>query len=174
MYFIEKAAKLLNLTAKKVYKWGYDRKQVSRGLQNVRLESAISDYNELVDEILKLKAKEMNANKRKYSRRSSGSSSGSKRIKTLEGETPKSAVSEQIETVKYTGLVQIAPSVCDQTSPAELNRKEEMASPLNQISLKPLDNLGLDKDQCFLGEKWLNEYQSTFSPVSFVNRDLDC
>lgn len=93
--YLEMAAKKLRLPVKKVYKWGYDRKQVSRNLVkvdsqrtncatplsgNLRVgepitfdgtfkEFANADYNSLVEEILELKAQEKNVVKRKYCRR---------------------------------------------------------------------------------------------------------
>jgi len=68
MLILEKAAADLNLPLKKVYKWGYDRKHVSRNLGDFNTSKA-NDYNIMVDEILMLKSKELNLAKRKYNRK---------------------------------------------------------------------------------------------------------
>lgn len=53
---------------KKIYKWGYDRKHVSRNLGEIKPTNS-SDYNGLVDEILMLKSKEADMKKRTYTKR---------------------------------------------------------------------------------------------------------
>lgn len=72
---IGEAAKVLNLNVKKVYKWGYDRKLVSRNLNQVKPDTKPTkiNYNKVVDDILGLKTKEVNLRKRKYERKSAGS-----------------------------------------------------------------------------------------------------
>ena len=95
----------LDIPIKKVYKWGYDRKQVARNVFHIKTEpqpiaienntgkpgncknikncdndeqeviytsikkSKSNGYNELVDEILNLKAQELHLTKRKYDRK---------------------------------------------------------------------------------------------------------
>eukprot|EP00344_Euplotes_crassus_P003463 CAMPEP_0196999272 /NCGR_PEP_ID=MMETSP1380-20130617/4504_1 /TAXON_ID=5936 /ORGANISM="Euplotes crassus, Strain CT5" /LENGTH=155 /DNA_ID=CAMNT_0042416151 /DNA_START=18 /DNA_END=485 /DNA_ORIENTATION=- len=59
MATVEIAAAKLGLPVKKVYKWGYDRKHVSRDLGDISPVNT-NDYNALVDEIIVLKAKELN------------------------------------------------------------------------------------------------------------------
>lgn len=65
---IEKVASVLGLSVKKVYKWGYDRKHVSRSMTQLQGGSR-KDYNNMVDEILMLKTEEVHLTKRKYKTR---------------------------------------------------------------------------------------------------------
>jgi hypothetical protein len=102
---VEQASISLGIPEKKVYKWGYDRKQVARSLFHVKTEplptiidqdsgntrkvrdsqdnglqdpdvvftsiklSRKRNYNDLVDEILNIKAQDLNLAKRKYDRK---------------------------------------------------------------------------------------------------------
>jgi hypothetical protein len=63
---IEAAASKLNLCPKKIYKWGYYRKQISRNIQTIPSSQSWSDYNSMVDDIFILKPKELSVKRRDY------------------------------------------------------------------------------------------------------------
>jgi hypothetical protein len=70
IYNLEKAASVLKLPFKKVYKWGYDRKHLSRTLGKPDINGE-KDYNKMVGELLMSKVEDVRLEKRVYRKKQS-------------------------------------------------------------------------------------------------------
>jgi len=114
-----------------VYKWGYDRKMILRSLTKPNVSTdTTNDYNNIVDEILKLKAQEINIKRRKYTKRPKKALVKSSRNKQ---DVPKELFSQSKTSGKLNDSINCVDNIDEENLKHKtLGIKDLVGFPLNQ------------------------------------------
>ncbi|CAI2364820.1 unnamed protein product [Moneuplotes crassus] len=99
MATVDAAATQLGLPVKKIYKWGYDRKHVSRSLGEIKPTNS-DDFNGLVDEILMLKSKEADMTKKTYPKREKAANKSSFTEKNSSGNQKQNNLEQNLTSIE--------------------------------------------------------------------------